>query len=87
MLDEPLYIRAGGSLVAEALIHLRACESLHGGLRLDSDDLVSVGAYVPGSSPRIDEALSKREAVEGFLRQPSDLATPFDDAVNALEKL
>ncbi len=43
MLDEPLYIRAGGSLVAEALIHLRACESLHGGLRLDSDDEIQIG--------------------------------------------
>jgi flagellum-specific ATP synthase len=27
----------------------------------DSEDLVSVGAYVPGSNPRIDEALAKRE--------------------------
>ncbi|MFN8063526.1 MAG: FliI/YscN family ATPase [Vicinamibacterales bacterium] len=53
----------------------------------DSEDLVSVGAYVAGSNPRIDEALSKREAVEGFLRQPADMATVLGDAVTQLERL
>ena len=38
----------------------------------DSEDLVSVGAYVPGSNPRIDEALEKQTAIESFLRQPAD---------------
>ena len=31
----------------------------------DSEDLVSVGAYVPGSNPRIDEARSRRDAHRG----------------------
>jgi flagellar biosynthesis/type III secretory pathway ATPase len=53
----------------------------------DSDDLVSVGAYVAGSNPRIDEALGKREAIDGFLRQPSDQATVLGDAATALEQL
>ena len=53
----------------------------------DSEDLVSVGAYVPGTNPRIDEALTKRDAIDGFLRQPSDMATPFGDAVTSLGKL
>ncbi|MGE3957509.1 MAG: FliI/YscN family ATPase [Vicinamibacterales bacterium] len=53
----------------------------------DSDDLVSVGAYVAGSNPRIDEALAKRDAVDGFLRQPADLGTAFADAASSLEKL
>ena len=53
----------------------------------DSEDLVSVGAYVPGTNPRIDEALTKRNALDGFLRQPSDLATPFGDAVTSLGAL
>ncbi len=30
----------------------------------DSEDLVSVGAYVAGSNPRIDEARSRRDAIE-----------------------
>jgi flagellum-specific ATP synthase len=50
----------------------------------DSEDLVSVGAYVAGSTPRIDEALAKREAVEAFLKQPMDQAVTFDDAVDTL---
>jgi FliI/YscN family ATPase len=53
----------------------------------DSDDLVSVGAYVAGSNPRIDEALGKRQAIDGFLRQHADSATSLDDAVAALEAL
>jgi FliI/YscN family ATPase len=53
----------------------------------DSDDLVSVGAYVAGSNPRIDEALGKRQAIDGFLRQQADSATSLDDAVAALEAL
>ena len=53
----------------------------------DSEDLVSVGAYVPGTNPRIDEALTKRESIDAFLRQPSDMATPFGDAVASLGKL
>ncbi len=53
----------------------------------DSDDLVSVGAYVAGSNPRIDEALSKRPSVDAFLRQPADTAVPFADAVTTLEAI
>ena len=53
----------------------------------DSEDLVSVGAYVAGSNPRIDEALGKRDAVEAFLRQSADEATSFDAAVASLESL
>jgi flagellar biosynthesis/type III secretory pathway ATPase len=53
----------------------------------DSEDLVSVGAYVAGSTPRIDEALAKRDLVEAFLRQPSEHAVSFDEAVDALADL
>jgi len=53
----------------------------------DSDDLVSVGAYVKGSNPRIDEALEKRDSVDAFLRQPMEETTSFDSAVEALHQL
>ncbi|MFN7980572.1 MAG: FliI/YscN family ATPase [Vicinamibacterales bacterium] len=53
----------------------------------DSEDLVSVGAYVPGSNPRIDQALTKRDSVDAFLRQPADEATVYADAVSELERL
>lgn len=53
----------------------------------DSEDLVSVGAYVPGSNPRIDEARAKREDVEAFLCQSADTLCGLTDAVQALEAL
>jgi len=53
----------------------------------DSDDLVSVGAYVHGSNPRIDTALARRDAVSAFLCQPSDTSGGLADAVTALGAL
>ena len=35
----------------------------------DAEDLINIGAYVPGSNPRVDFALSKMEGVRHFLRQ------------------
>jgi FliI/YscN family ATPase len=38
----------------------------------DARDLVAIGAYVRGSSPRIDAALDAVDAINGFLRQARD---------------
>ena len=53
----------------------------------DSEDLVSVGAYVPGSNAKIDAALQRREAIDGFLRQPADTTCGIADAAAALHRL
>jgi flagellum-specific ATP synthase len=53
----------------------------------DSEDLVSVGAYVAGSNPRIDEALAKRGDIDAFLRQPADDLVTLDSARASLEAL
>ena len=53
----------------------------------DSEDLVSVGAYVPGSNPRIDEARARRDAIEAFLCQSADTLSGFPDALQELEAL
>jgi flagellum-specific ATP synthase len=53
----------------------------------DSEDLVSVGAYVEGSNARIDEARAKRDAIEAFLCQPAETMCAFPDAVAALSAL
>jgi len=50
----------------------------------DSEDLVSVGAYVAGSTPRIDTALARKDAIARFLCQPADQAGRLADAVTAL---
>jgi flagellar biosynthesis/type III secretory pathway ATPase len=53
----------------------------------DSEDLVSVGAYVPGGNPRIDAARAKVDAIRQFLCQDSDTLCGFADALRALEAL
>jgi flagellar biosynthesis/type III secretory pathway ATPase len=53
----------------------------------DSEDLVSVGAYVTGSNPRIDEARSKRDAITAFLCQDAGTLCGFADSVSSLEAL
>ncbi|MEZ5316917.1 MAG: FliI/YscN family ATPase [Vicinamibacterales bacterium] len=53
----------------------------------DNEDLISVGAYAPGSNARIDTALAKRDAVDGFLCQSADTTGRLADAVKALQAL
>jgi FliI/YscN family ATPase len=53
----------------------------------DTEDLVSVGAYVRGTTPRIDQALERRDRISGFLCQPADTLVGFTDAVQALTAL
>ena len=53
----------------------------------DSDDLVSVGAYVPGSNPIIDTARAKGDAIRAFLCQDADTLCGFADALTALAAL
>jgi flagellum-specific ATP synthase len=53
----------------------------------DTEDLVSVGAYVPGANPKVDEARARAEAIDSFLCQPSDTLCGFADATQALQEL
>ena len=53
----------------------------------DNEDLVSVGAYVPGSNARIDTALARKDAVNQFLCQAADTPGRLADAISALKAL
>jgi flagellum-specific ATP synthase len=53
----------------------------------DSEDLVSVGAYVAGANPRLDAALSKRDGLAALLCQPADTPCGYTDALAALGAL
>jgi FliI/YscN family ATPase len=53
----------------------------------DSEDLVSVGAYVAGSSPKIDEARARRETIDAFLCQDAGTLCSFTDAIAELGAL
>lgn len=50
----------------------------------DSEDLISVGAYVHGSNPRVDEAVDRRDAITAFLRQAPDTVIDPSDSIEAL---
>ncbi len=52
-----------------------------------SEDLISVGAYVPGSNARIDEALARRDRIETFLKQDAGDLAALDRSLNALQGL
>jgi FliI/YscN family ATPase len=53
----------------------------------ENEDLVSVGAYVAGSSARIDDALAHREAIDAFLQQPAGDLVDYESSIAELEAL
>ncbi|TAL46081.1 MAG: flagellar protein export ATPase FliI [Methylovulum sp.] len=50
-------------------------------------DLISVGAYQPGSDPRIDRAIEKNPAILEFLQQDMDEAVDIKRSLTELEAL
>lgn len=53
----------------------------------DIEDLVSIGAYTPGTNPEYDVALQTREAVNLFLRQDRNTGYKYAESVAALRAL
>jgi flagellum-specific ATP synthase len=41
-------------------------------------DLISIGAYRQGSNPLVDEAITMRDAMNGFLRQCRQTGFPLE---------
>jgi FliI/YscN family ATPase len=50
----------------------------------NAEDLINVGAYVAGSNPRIDEALTRRDSITTFLRQSPDDPCNLEHSVRDL---
>jgi flagellum-specific ATP synthase len=50
----------------------------------EAKDLVEVGAYRPGSSAHVDEAIARKDQLEAFLRQPADQVVPQKESWAAL---
>lgn len=46
----------------------------------ENEDLINIGAYKPGSNPKIDRAIAKRDAVTEILQQDIDDAGKLDEA-------
>ena len=50
----------------------------------EAEDLISLGAYVPGSNPRTDRAIALREGILEFLQQGIDERVSFEVTVQRL---
>ncbi len=50
-------------------------------------DLVLLGAYERGADRRLDDALARIDAIESFLRQPREEASPLADTLSQLQTL
>jgi flagellum-specific ATP synthase/type III secretion protein N (ATPase) len=53
----------------------------------DAEDLINIGAYVPGSNPRVDRAREYIERMKAFLRQGIDESDTYAAALERLGNL
>lgn len=69
--------------------HLRASQTLKALLATyrEAEDLIAVGAYQPGTNPRLDRAIAIRDKLMAFLRQDTSESSLFEDTVATLLQL
>ena len=53
----------------------------------ESEDLINIGAYSPGSNPKIDEAVANIDIINAYLRQDGDFRSDFESARHELAQL
>jgi flagellum-specific ATP synthase len=53
----------------------------------DMEELIRLGAYRPGSSPEVDEAIGFNEPLETFLAQGKDESTSLLEGYQRLEQI
>ncbi|MFC1617525.1 flagellar protein export ATPase FliI [Candidatus Margulisiibacteriota bacterium] len=53
----------------------------------EAEDLINIGAYVEGSNPKIDYAVSKIDIVNSFLKQATHENIAFEDTVEQLKEM
>ena len=53
----------------------------------DAEDLIRLGAYVPGASLELDSARARSEAIESFLRQPRQQVVPIEEMMAQLKEI
>ena len=74
-INDPEHIRAAGKMRELMAIYR------------DAKDLIDVGAYEPGSNPRIDIAIQIMPEINKFLRQSVKDIVNFDSTVNELKQM
>lgn len=53
----------------------------------EAEDLINIGAYVKGSNPQIDHALSKIKFLRSFLKQDMEEVAVFEQTINRLNQI
>ncbi|HCL00244.1 MAG TPA: flagellar protein export ATPase FliI [Candidatus Marinimicrobia bacterium] len=53
----------------------------------NSEDLINIGAYAPGSNPKIDLAIKNINAINQFLQQDINISANFEETLSHLMKL
>ena len=46
-----------------------------------TEDLINLGAYVAGASPKVDAAVRVRESMEDFLKQAPDVKVTLQETL------
>ena len=83
-------VLASVSRVMSAVVpkeHMEANRKLRALMAVDkeAEDLIHIGAYVKGSSPKIDEAVQKIDAINDFLCQGVFEVQSFEETIQRLE--
>ncbi len=53
----------------------------------EAEDLINIGAYVKGSNPQIDHALSKIKFLRSFLKQDMNEKALYEETINRLNEI
>ncbi len=53
----------------------------------DSEDLINIGAYEPGSNPEVDKAIAKIDKINKFLQQDTNEKADFKETINELKQI
>ena len=62
---------------------VRQCLATH----KDGRDLIEIGAYKPGTNPKLDQAIARMGAIDAFLKQGMDELTSFRETAEMLALL
>jgi flagellum-specific ATP synthase len=53
----------------------------------DSEDLINIGAYVKGSSKKIDRAIDRIDAINSFLQQRIEEKVEMEEILKTMKKI
>lgn len=53
----------------------------------ESEDLINIGAYIKGSSKKIDMAIQYNDAINNFLKQPVEESSDFEKSISYLKNM